>query len=162
MCRDIDGAKQLLHRKHVGGPVLAPIGGGGLLVWRNESPFSGSAISSYGPHEIRNCTFWDNRGPSTIYSIAGPTQHSEIGNCIVGRTVGGYGIDCAGWFEITCSVLSFNDRGPADPGISPYAGFQTFGLQTGASSGYRLRRLTGAEGHDDSASDGTQGPQRRP
>jgi hypothetical protein len=83
------------------------------LFWKNESPFEGSAIIAYERHDIRNCTFWGNRGPSTIYSIVGPSQHSEITNCIVGGTVGGYGIDCAGWFVINCCVLSFNERGNA-------------------------------------------------
>lgn len=79
----------------------------GCVFWNNV----GNAVKVAGEHDIRNSTFWHNEAQSAIYTIAGPPNQSKIRNCIIGNTIGGYGVECAGWVEVTCSLLSFNDRG---------------------------------------------------
>ncbi len=79
----------------------------GCLFWDNV----GNAIIAYGEHDIRNSTFWHNEAQSAIYTISGHPDQSKIRNCIIGRTIGGYGLECTGWVEVTCCLLSFNDLG---------------------------------------------------
>ena len=79
----------------------------GCLFWKNQGTW-GAALD-VGRAEVENCTFWENEGESTIWILG--TFEDEFRNCIIGRTIGGYGIQCGGAVRVTCCNLSFNDEG---------------------------------------------------
>lgn len=78
----------------------------GCLFWGNSSTTGKpgcAALSGSGP--VRNSTFWANEGRVTLQVGGGPVE-----NCIIGETVGGYGVEC-GYLWVICSWLCFNDWG---------------------------------------------------
>jgi len=83
---------------------------------RNKANRGSAIVTSYGT--IRNCTFWDNEGPSTVSLFQSGLCFME--RCIVAGTRGGYGVE-ANHSSLQCCDFWQNEWGPCiqcfmDPG----------------------------------------------